>query len=75
MNFALLVYFQTSLVPLNFDKYNLRYSSLIYRCPIMAHFQTRKSDKLVKIHSLSFCPEILCAYNDMNPLLKKLSLT
>ena len=61
-NIALLFYFQTSLAPLSFDKYNLRYLFLIHRCPILGQIWTSKMGRLLKIHSLSFYYGILYAY-------------
>ena len=74
-NVDLLVYFQTFLVSLNFDKSNLSYLSLIYCYPILAQFQAHKSENLLKIHFISCCPKNLHTYTYMNPLSNKLSPT
>ena len=74
-NIALLVYFQTSLALLSFDKYNLRYLLLNHSCPILWQIWTSKIGKSLKIHSLSFCSRILYAYTHLNSLSNKLSPT
>ena len=75
INISLLVYFQISLVPLNFDKYNLSYLHLIHCCPILVQTETPINEKLLKIHFLSFYPKILHIYTHLNSPSNKLSFT
>ena len=73
-NIALLVYFQISLVLLNFDKYNLSYLHLIHCCPILKQTKTPISEKSPKKSSFIILPwNFTCLYS-FDPFSNKQSL-